>query len=82
MSIQRQVEFEMLTSGIGLVMGLAGDFPCPPVAEQHTMTGQRSSNHDSQETIIERHTCVSCAAATATTGRAMTGEDASSWEWL
>jgi len=68
MSIQRQVWFEMLTSGIGLVIGLAVDFPCLAVAEQHTMTGQRSSDPDGQETTIERHTCLSCAAETSTTG--------------
>ena len=38
MSIQQQVGFEMLTAEIGLVIGLAADFPCLPVAEQHTMT--------------------------------------------
>jgi len=41
MSIQRQEGFEMLKSGIDLVIGLEADFPCLPVAEQHTMTGQR-----------------------------------------
>jgi len=68
MSIQPQVWFEMLTFGIGLVIGLAADFPCLPVAEQHPMTGQRSSDPDGQATTIERHTCLSCAAATSTTG--------------
>jgi len=68
MSIQRQVWYETLTSGIGLVIGLAVDFPCLPVAEQHTMTGKRSSDPDDQETTIERHVCLSCAAATSTTG--------------
>jgi hypothetical protein len=56
--------FEMLTSGIVLVIGLAADFPCLPVAEQHTVTGQRSSDHDGQETTIERRTRLSCVAAT------------------
>jgi hypothetical protein len=68
MSIQRQVEFEMLTAEIGLVICLAADFPCLPVAEQHTMTRQRSSGHDGQEMTMERHTCLSCAVATSTTG--------------
>ena len=49
MSIQRQVGFEMLTSGIGLAIGLAADFSCLPVAEQHTMTAQKSSDHDRQK---------------------------------
>jgi hypothetical protein len=64
MSMQRQVWCEMLTSGIGLVIGLAADFPCLAVAEQHTVTGQRSSDHDGQETTIERRTRLSCAAGT------------------
>ena len=64
MSTERQVGFEMLTSGIGLVIGLAADFPCIPVTEQHTVTGQRSSDHDGQETTIERRTSLSCVAAT------------------
>ena len=68
MSIPRQVEFELLTAEIGLVIGLAADFPCLPVAEQHTMTGQRSSVHDGQEVTLERHTCLSCAVATSTRG--------------
>jgi hypothetical protein len=68
MSIQRQVGFEMLTPGIDLVVGLAADFPCLPVAEKHTMTGKRSSDHDGQEMTLERRTCLSCAVATSTTG--------------
>jgi len=68
MSIERQVGFEMLTAGTGLVIGLAADFPCLPVAEQYTMTGQRSSFHDGQEMTLERHTCSSCAVATSTRG--------------
>jgi len=68
MSIQQQVGFEMLTAEISLVISLVADFPCLPVAEQHTMTGQRSSVHDGQEMTLERHTCLSCAVATSTRG--------------
>jgi len=67
MSIQQQAGFEMLTPGIVLVIGLGVDFRCFPVAEQHTMTGQRSSDHDGQETTIERHTYLLCAVATLIT---------------
>ena len=58
----------MLTVEINLAIGLAADFTCLPVAEQHTMTGQRSSDHNGQEMTLERHTCLSCAVATSTTG--------------
>ena len=69
MVIQRQVGFQMLTPGVGLVIGIAADFFCLPVAEQHTMTTQRSSDHDGHETTLERHACLSCAVATSTTAR-------------
>ena len=68
MSIQQQVGFEMLTVEIGLVIGLAADFPCHPVAGQHTMTGQRSSVHDGQEMTLQRHTYLSCAVVTSIRG--------------
>ena len=73
--------FEMLMSGIGLVIGLAADFPCLPVAEQHIVTGQRSSDNDGQETTVERRTRLSCATAT----QQQEGGDERrcfSWEWL
>jgi len=60
--------FEMVTSGNDLVVGLAADFVCLPVAEKHTMAGKRSSDHDGQETTLERCTCLSCAVANSTTG--------------
>jgi len=82
MSIQRQVWFEMLTSGIGLVIGLAVDFPCLPVAEQHTMTGQRSSVHDwSGNDHRKTYLSILCCS-NFDNRRAVTREDALSWEWL